>query len=101
MCSEDIRSWDVCRLKQGMKIGDEVTCCARHRNGGAPAKMIRIKKRSRPVICANACEPGDLRKNSARSRLKFGRSKCQHHSCNRTRELLSGCPNRDTQEIFC
>src|SRR5439155_20575009 len=34
----------VCRLKQGMKIGDEITCCARHRNGHAPAKMIRIKK---------------------------------------------------------
>src|SRR5438045_79264 len=72
MCSEDIRSADVCRLKQGMKIGDEVTRRALHGNGGTPAKMIRIKNRSRAIICANAREPGDLRKNSARSRLKLG-----------------------------
>src|SRR5439155_16115914 len=34
--------------------------------------MIRIEKRSRPVIGANPREPGNLRKNGADSRLKLG-----------------------------
>src|SRR5204863_7177012 len=72
MRSEDIQSGDVCRLKQDMKIGDEVTCRAWHRNGGAPAQMIRIEERSRPVITANTGELGDTCKNRIHPRLELG-----------------------------
>src|SRR5437773_5883072 len=73
MCSEDIRSGDVCRLKQGMKNRrrDHVLCATSERPCSGQNDPHQ-KKRSRSVICANACEPGDLRKNSARSRLKLG-----------------------------
>jgi hypothetical protein len=72
MRSKDVRSGDVRRLEQGMKIGNEIPCGARHGDGRAPAQMIRIEKRSRPVIGANPRELGNLRKNAAHSRLKFG-----------------------------
>src|SRR6476661_6771214 len=72
MRSEDVRSGDVRRLEQGMEIGNEISCRARHGDGRAPAQMICVKKCSRPVIGANPREPGNLRKNGAHSRLKFG-----------------------------
>jgi hypothetical protein len=55
-----------------MKIGNEVARRARHREWCAPAQVIRIKRSSRAVVSANTREPGNLRKNSAHSRFKFG-----------------------------
>src|SRR6266516_3180423 len=72
MRSEHVRSGDVRRLEQRMKIGDEVACRARHGDGRAPTQMMRIEKRSRPIIRADPGEPGDLRKHSTHSSLKWG-----------------------------
>src|ERR1700756_5307192 len=54
-----------------MKIGNEITSRARHVHGRAPAQMIRIEKRSRPVISANPRELGYLRKNRLHSRFNL------------------------------
>ena len=72
MRSEHVRSGDVRRLEQCMKIGDEVACRARHGDGRAPTQMIRVEKRSRPIICANPGKLGDVRKHSTHSGLKWG-----------------------------
>src|SRR5437773_9533153 len=53
-----------------MKIGNEVARGARHREGSAPAQMIRVKKSSRAIIGTNPRKPGNLRKHSGHSRLK-------------------------------
>src|SRR6476469_642995 len=71
MRSEDVRSRDVRRLEQGVKIGHEVACGARHRGGRAPAQMICIEKRARTVIGANPRELGNLRENGIHSGLKL------------------------------
>src|SRR5437667_7922326 len=55
-----------------MKIGNEIAGSARHRDCGAPAQMIRVKKGSWAVIGANPRELGNLRKHSVLSRLKRG-----------------------------
>src|SRR5438046_4851037 len=53
-----------------MKIGNEVARGARHRDRGAPAQMIRVKKSSRAIISTNPGKPGNLWKHSRHSRLK-------------------------------
>src|SRR5436190_9880499 len=70
MRGEDIWSGDMCRLEQGMKIGNEVTRGARHGDRSAPAQMIRVKKSSRAIIGTNPSELGDLWKHSGHPRLK-------------------------------
>src|SRR5205814_9428992 len=100
MCSEDIRSGDVCRLKQGMKIGDEITCCARHRNGHAPAKMIRITKTFSVGHMRKRVRTWRPPEKQRSLQAQVGRSKCQHHSCNRTQKSQSEYRSREPQEIF-
>src|SRR5439155_2646679 len=53
MRGEDIRSWDMRRLEQSMKIGNNIARGARHSNWGAPTQMIRVKQGARTVISAN------------------------------------------------
>ena len=53
-----------------MKIGNEVARGARHRDRGAPAQMIRVKKSPRAIIGTNPGELGNLWKHSVLSRLK-------------------------------
>src|SRR5438552_9696842 len=72
MGGENIRTRDMSRSQQGMKIGNEIACSARHRDCGAPTQMIRVKKSSRAVIGANPREPGNLQKHSAHPRLRWG-----------------------------
>ena len=70
MRGEDIWSWDMRRLEQSMKIGNNIARGARHSNWGAPTQMIRVKQGARTVISANPRKLGNLRKHSALSRLK-------------------------------
>src|SRR5436190_12617500 len=72
MRGEDIWSGDMCRLEQGMKIGNEVTRGARHGDRSAPAQMIRVKKSSRAIIGTNPSELGNLWKHSGHPRLERG-----------------------------
>src|SRR6266403_4576043 len=71
MRGEDIGSWDIRRVEQRMKIGNEVARGARHGDGGASAQMIRVKKRARAIIGANPRKLGNLRKHSAHSGLEW------------------------------
>src|SRR5882724_3982030 len=59
-----------------MKIGNEVARGARHRDRGAPAQMIRVKKSPGAIIGTNPSKPGNLRKHSGLSRLKRGNPDC-------------------------
>jgi hypothetical protein len=72
MRGEDIRSGDMRRLEQSMKIGNDIARDTRHRDLGAPAQMIRVTSSSRTIIGANPRKLGNLRKHSAHSRLKRG-----------------------------
>jgi hypothetical protein len=54
-----------------MKIRNEIAGSARHRDGGAPTQMIRVKKGARTVIGANPGKLGNLRKYSVHSGLKW------------------------------
>src|SRR6266403_1147795 len=76
MRGEDIGSWDIRRVEQRMKIGNEVARGARHGDGGAPAQMIRVKKRSRAIIGTNPSELGNLWKHSGHPRLERGAPDC-------------------------
>src|SRR6266487_910831 len=72
MRGEDIRSGDMRRLEQSMKIGNDIARDTRHRDLGAPAQMIRVTSSSRTIIGANPRKLGNLRKHSVLSRLKRG-----------------------------
>jgi len=72
MRGEDIRSGDMRRPEQSMKIGNDIARDTRHRDLGAPAQMIRVTSSSRAIIGANPRKLGNLRKHSVLSRLKRG-----------------------------
>src|SRR6476646_3874102 len=72
MRGEDIRSGDMRRLEQSMKIGNDIARDTRHRDLAAPAQMIRVTNSSRAIIGANARKLGNRRKHSVLSRLKRG-----------------------------